>query len=192
LVARSHRYFPDHYTASRNHQESASSFYSQRLDEVGFDDWLEIDPTDADLLDPARIIMLQLSPGDVLLWDSRTVHCSYPPDPSQPECAAGGESGLVRAATLVSMLPQDVAAPTDGAVLARYQSTRTMRTLTHWVNKAAPLGDERADQASLEQFRVSAIKEWEERHGKQVLLSWEDLSEDQRSLVVGDRVDLAL
>jgi hypothetical protein len=192
LVARSHRLFPSHYTMARRplDGDDASRFYEQRLEEVGADDWLEIDPGDSELLDPARILMLQLSPGDVLLWDSRTAHCSYPPRSSQPtEDPGGANLGLIRAATLVSMLPSESETVAHDALRARHRSTLSLRTLTHWVNKAAPLGDERPDQVALEHRRVAAIREWEQRNGK-VLLSWDDLSADQRKLVVGDLVHL--
>ncbi len=48
------------------------------MDEVGTDDWLEVDPTDTQILQPQNVISCLLRPGDVLLWDSRTVHCSNP------------------------------------------------------------------------------------------------------------------
>jgi hypothetical protein len=183
LVAHSHVLFPDHYTARDAHD--ASTFYEQRLDEVGSDDWLEIDPTDAVLLDPSAILMLELGQGDVLLWDSRTVHCSYPPDPEvAAERTVPSTSGLLRAATLVNMVPAGSVA-SRATRFARHEASAHMRTLTHGVNKAAPLGNERTDQVALEERRVAAVLEWQARCGTKVLLSWDDLSTDQRTLVVG-------
>lgn len=186
LVAQSHRLFPAHYTTRNSH--NASTFYEQRLDEVGTDDWLEIDPTDAVLLEPSRILMLELAHGDVLLWDSRTVHCSYPPDrefAAKAGSTAPMDYGLLRAATLVNMVPTESVA-SRAATIARREASVHMRTLTHWVNKAAPLGNERSDQVALEERRVAAILEWQAHRGKKVLLSWDDLSADQRALVVGN------
>ena len=50
-----------------------------------------------------RIIRLGLSAGDLLLWDSRTVHCSYPPEAAGEDAAEGH---IVRAAALVTMCPR--------------------------------------------------------------------------------------
>mmetsp|Transcript_26695 Transcript_26695/g.61499 ORF Transcript_26695/g.61499 Transcript_26695/m.61499 type:complete len:364 (+) Transcript_26695:53-1144(+) len=47
---------------------------------------------------------VELEPGDVLLWDSRTVHCNQAIDPSAPRPAAA--SPLLRLAAFVCMLPR--------------------------------------------------------------------------------------
>ena len=53
VVAESHRLFPHHYT-SANH--ACSEFYKARLEELGNEDWMEIDPNDAELLNPNSIL----------------------------------------------------------------------------------------------------------------------------------------
>ncbi len=72
--------------------------------------YLTVDPRDSAILKPENCFCVQLQPGDLLLWDSRTVHCSYPGDYSvaSKKSTAPRES-LIRAATLVSMVPRDSA-----------------------------------------------------------------------------------
>ena len=202
LVAQSHRKFPHHYLSHDNEsssqqQRTVADFYRQRLDEVGRDDWLEIDPCDVTLLDPSKVLSLKLAPGDVLLWDSRLVHCSYP-GPSTSMVGPDGNSGnaavatlaplrsggLVRVAGLVTLMPADCT--TQPILQGRYEACREMRTLTHWIDKAVTLGGERPDEVALEAQRLDAMKRWAALQGKKVLLGWDDLSEEQRRLVVGE------
>merc|ERR1712232_348346 len=94
---------------------SCVELYRRRLDEIGDDDWLEIDPNDDRILQPHRILTLLLKAGDLLLWNSRTVHCSYPgrkekqrqEETTEPTPPAPHHSrrGLVRTVALVSMMP---------------------------------------------------------------------------------------
>jgi hypothetical protein len=84
------------------------------------------------------------------------------------------------------MMPADCAS--HATLQARQQATVDMRTLTHWVNKAANLGEERPEQVALEQRRVAVINIWEQLQQKKVLLKWDDLSNDQRILVVGEKL----
>jgi len=92
---------------------------------------------------------------------------------------------LIRAATLVTMLPELRARASREALIARKQAVANARSLTHWVDKAAPLGEELREEAALEQRRIECIKNWQETAGKKVLLDWKDLTECQRRLVVG-------
>jgi len=74
--------------------------------------------------------------------------------------------------------------------------------LTHWVDKASPLGEERSKEVELEYQRVEHMRQnypgelyWlnqndEEdmhsttpKHNKRVLLSLDDLTADQRKLI---------
>mmetsp|Transcript_35861 Transcript_35861/g.107057 ORF Transcript_35861/g.107057 Transcript_35861/m.107057 type:complete len:170 (+) Transcript_35861:2210-2719(+) len=167
--------------------------------------------------------MCLLSPGDLLLWDSRTVHCSYPGrcgddnDDDNDEASSANDDdavgaqqsefdssqGLIRAASLVSMMPSSRA--TGPAILARRkEAVDRCRTLTHWANEVAPLGEEREEEAAKEGMRVDFIKRWQwqqrrqssssggdgdgdgERRRRKVLLSFSDLNREQRRLVCGD------
>jgi Phytanoyl-CoA dioxygenase (PhyH) len=138
IVARSHQYFPHHYCEPEDNANDSASisccsdFYRVRLDELGEDDWMEIDRYDTDVLDPSKIISLQMQAGDLLLWDSRVAHCSYP----AKEDSAGSASstdGLIRAAVAVSMMPTSRA--TSSTLLERKNAVHASRTLTHWANK---------------------------------------------------------
>jgi Phytanoyl-CoA dioxygenase (PhyH) len=195
LVLDSHRLFPEHYTSGQN------EFYTKRLVELNGDDWLEIDPFDEHLLCPNNVVSICLKAGDMLLWDSRMVHCSYPPSSSatnkqqqeqqqQPQEQQQQQEQqqvkkptagplFLRAATLVSMMPRrEISTATCEA---RRQAVAYARTLTHWVDKAATLGAERSDDTVREQETVAYIK----RAYPGVLLGWDDLSPAQKNLVSG-------
>jgi len=186
LLENSHLLFPQHYL-----EDDPSLFYADRLSDIGTDDWLEIDPNDKDLFSKTsplcRVLCLQLRPGDVLLWDSRVVHCSYP---SREECVETEgfpthSSGLTRAASLVTMIPSDQAP--DEILRERRAAVESQRTLTHWANKVVPLGHEQIEQMRIEHFRVAIMNEWRQRKSlRPSLYQWRDLNQDQRCLVVGN------
>lgn len=154
--------------------------------EVGTDDWLEVDPNDTVVLQPQHVLSCLLRPGDVLLWDSRTVHCSYPgkADAEMPEFCKESR-GLIRAGALVSMMPADQIL--SDVLRQRIEAVHQSRTLTHWVNKVAPLGEERPDQVAKEASRVAGMRAWHERTGKVVLKSYNDLTFEQQCLVAGKK-----
>ena len=209
LVAGSHRCFPHHYLKSKRQeddveagrwggeQRSVADFYSLRLDEVASDDWLEVDPNDARLLDPDRIVSCLLGPGDMLMWDSRVVHCSYPA-PQTERGSAGQDceapAGLIRAAGLVSMMPAKRAS--EEVLRARMGAVDQARTLTHWANKVAPLGEEREDEIALERGRISLMRRirFQSRCGEQddgcrcVLVDRKGLTKDLIRLVSGNQI----
>jgi hypothetical protein len=181
IVAQSNSIFPDHYL---KHQ-----FYKDRLRELNGDDWMEVVRDDTGAFENREILCCQLQPGDVLLWDSRTVHCSYPGsllldgdhiDNTADTAFSHAFHGLVRAATLVSMMPAERATP--DVLEERRRAVDTCRTLTHWANKAAPLGDERHEEAAREGDLVSRMKSLP---GKKLLLEFADLTVEQKNLVVG-------
>ena len=214
LVQKSHLLFPHHYIEDENDdyndhndkQERSSLFYKDRLREINGDDWLEIDPYDEELLDPTKVISCMLGPGDVLIWDSRLVHCSYPAarnthleevmkDGNEEESLGGNygnndiihsmheKHGLIRAAGLVNMIPKSRVG--NQIRWQRVEAINRCRTLTHWVDKVAPLGDERSEEALKEKMRIDFMKEWQDAvsERRKVLLSFEDLTEEQRQLL---------
>ena len=271
LVSESHKYFPQHYTqgetvggvagagADEDNDDGVdvSKFYNQRLQEINGDDWLEIDPNDKVLLQPEKVVMCLLQPGDLLLWDSRLVHCSYPPLKDNDNNAHNGDeiscrkddaglSSLLRAATTITMMPTQLVLSTlmnaatvtnkrtspppqqqqddvttkeatiqpdnfdnhndlDEALTAaaattvalfrqlqeqRVQAVNSYRTLTHWVNKVKPLGEERPEQVALEEKRISAMMMMMRHNnnhndGDPVLLNFDELNESQKRLVIG-------
>mmetsp|Transcript_27276 Transcript_27276/g.49546 ORF Transcript_27276/g.49546 Transcript_27276/m.49546 type:complete len:490 (+) Transcript_27276:40-1509(+) len=203
LVSKSHRFFPHHYRSKNENAETegdedlCQEFYRNRLDEIDGDDWLEIDPNDKNLLHSDAILSILLGPGDILLWDSRVVHCSSPGNTHQPldDCHAktdilekddqtlrAASHGLIRAASLVSMMPQSRV--DDECVLrSRMDAVQSGRTLTHWVNKGAPLGEERPDEVEKEISRVQRMRERQNHTGVPVLLSKEHLTDKQIQMV---------
>jgi hypothetical protein len=182
-VAQSNRLFPDHYLRT--------DFYKARLVELDGDDWMEIPHDDGAMFsDSTKILTCLLGPGDMLLWDSRTVHCSYPghaEDPQANICSRSASAdlfqntgrGLIRAASLVSMTPSSRA--TSEVLDRRRQAVNHSRTLTHWADEAALLGEEQGGQVVLEASRVQRIKSLK---GAKVLLDFDDLTPDQKRLVL--------
>ena len=118
--------------------------------------------------------------GDVLVWDSRSVHCSYRDELVLKQISSMGldsQHGLVRAAGLVNMIPRiDMPAVVHSE---RLQAVSRSRTLTHWVNKVAPLGEEREEDVRKENCCVRYMKE----NGQNVLLSHEDLRDVQMNIL---------
>jgi len=230
LVSKSHLYFPHHYTSSSSSSSSSSShchhdcsdFYETRLQELNGDDWLEIDPNDTLLLQPENVVSCLLHPGDLLLWDSRVVHCSYPgrnqPDDDDDDdgtCCDTKKHNLIRAATLVSMMPSQTIPPP--ILQLRKDATFQYRTLTHWSDKCSPR-NECVKEVWKEQFRVDWMLKWQQLEGgkedgdgvnynddenscgedsavinkwkkqRKVLLDYNDLSEQQKLLVTGGKI----
>lgn len=183
LVANSHKQFPHHYTGSSDDAEGSNSctgFYRQRLNELKGEDWMEVDPNDSHLLNPINIITCLLNPGDLLLWDSRTVHCSFPGDDAcEDTYIPSKDRGLIRAGGLVSMMPRSRA--TDDVLNGRVDAVRSSRTLTHWANKCALLGEEHEEEALLESRRIEIMKTDESNN--RVLLGWDNLSPSQKKMV---------
>lgn len=216
IIQKSHLMFPNHYIEPSAFDENEQSlFYQHRLKEIDGDDWLEIDQFDDVMLDPTKVISCLLGPGDVLIWDSRLVHCSYPPTgtsttdqgnlrgdgiscrfiddnhvPNRDESneilalSMKEKYGLIRCAGLVNMIPRSKI--TQQVRYQRIQAIHHCRTLTHWVDKVSPLGEERSDEAVMETLRIDFMRKWQDTRSDdrdKVLLSFIDLSEEQKLLV---------
>lgn len=181
LVAHSHKHFPHHYI------HDTECFYKERMVEVGTDDWLEVDPNDEIVLQPQHVISCLLRPGDLLLWDSRTVHCSYPGDVSEQMPIMWSEAhGLIRAGVLVSMIPMEQVS--KSVLDQRIEAVHQSRTLTHWIDKVAPLGEERSEEVAKEASCVASMRVWQTQHGKRVLLDYNELTFEQQTLIDGKHV----
>ena len=187
IVRGSHKLFPDHYL-SNDHQPSC--FYTDRLKELDGDDWMEVDPLDHVLLKPNDVITCLLNAGDFLLWDSRTVHCSFPSRQDHDHQNSGGAKDSqrmhpwIRAATTITMMPKKEVSPR--VLELRRDSVSTFRTQTHWVNKARSLGEERPIAVEKEQGRINDILNWQTITKKRVLLDYDQLDSCQRALVDGN------
>lgn len=116
LIPGSHKWFAD-----------IPKQYADRLGRLP--DWLDHFrfPVDDPRLQETPPVMCHLEAGDMMLWDSRTVHCSSPGiEPAAPSDAT--TPALIRAASLVCMMPKsraddDVIAQRRAAVAARISTT---------------------------------------------------------------------
>lgn len=89
-------------------------------------------PVDDPRLKETPPIMAHMEAGDMMLWDSRTVHCSSPglepaaaSDPAKP--------GLIRAASLVCMMPKS-RAPAD-VIAKRRAAVEDVTSTTNWCDR---------------------------------------------------------
>ncbi len=89
-------------------------------------------PADDPRLHATPPIMAHLEAGDLMLWDSRTVHCSSPglepapaTDPNKPS--------LIRAASLVCMMPKSRAS--DDVLAQRRAAVPTLTSTTNWSDR---------------------------------------------------------
>ena len=116
IIPESHNFFKD-----------IPNEYEERLGRLP----LDIDhfrfPNDDPKLSSKPAIMCHMEPGDMLLWDSRTIHCSN----------AGTElsndtSNLIRAASLICMMPKSLS---DESVLEkRREAVDKLISTTNWTN----------------------------------------------------------
>ncbi len=191
LVEKSQLLYPHHYIEGVN--KHAGLFYEERLKEINGDDWLEVDPHDRELLDPSKIISCLLGPGDILIWDSRLVHCSHPPKENENLQSIEGtdeyseldeRKGLLRTAGLVNMIPKSKVS--SEVRNRRINSVNICRTLTHWVDKASPLGEERTEEAKKEKDCIDFMRHLQENNNEveeRVLLAYDELTLQQQKLV---------
>ena len=82
-------------------------------------------PKDDPLLKDTQPIMCHMEAGDLLLWDSRTIHCSSP-GLTTPD----NDTDLLRAASLICMMPR---AKSNAEVIAqRKAAVANMTSTTNW------------------------------------------------------------
>lgn len=85
-------------------------------------------PSDDPMLSGTPPIMCHMEAGDLLLWDSRTIHCSSPglePPTDAPE--------LMRAVSLVCMMPKRLTAP--DVLEQRRRAVDGVISTTNWTDK---------------------------------------------------------
>ncbi|MFK7918481.1 MAG: phytanoyl-CoA dioxygenase family protein [Ilumatobacter sp.] len=145
LIPGSHKWFPD-----------IPVRYADRLGRIP--EWLDHFrfPADDPRLAQTPPIMAHMEAGDMMLWDSRTVHCSSPgiepapaTDPSAP--------ALIRAASLVCMMPRSLA--DDEVIAQRRAAVATRTSTTNWSDRFFNTDDYpemlRADD--LERFQLPPV-----------------------------------
>lgn len=114
-----------------SHKNFASipELYTERLARIdaGIDHFRF--PADDPLLVSTPPIMCHIEAGDLFLWDSRTIHCSAPGSGD----AAGGASGLIRAASLVCMMPKSRSNPL--VIDQRRAAVQNRTSTTNWSDR---------------------------------------------------------
>jgi ectoine hydroxylase-related dioxygenase (phytanoyl-CoA dioxygenase family) len=123
LIPGSHRWFAD----IPNRYAERLGRLPEMMDHFRF-------PADDPQLQDTPPIMCHMEAGDMMLWDSRTVHCSSP-GPG-PELDAGAAPALLRVASLVCMMPR---ARSNDEVIAHRRAAVSARTSTtnwsdRWIN----------------------------------------------------------
>ncbi len=155
LIPGSHKWFPDIPTR-----------YGERLERLP--DWLDHFrfPADDPRLQDTPPIMCHMEAGDMMLWDSRTVHCSSPGlEPAPP--SDRDAPALIRAASLVCMMPKSSA--TDELIAQRRAAVGTVTSTTNWCDRFFSTDDyPEMLNADLGRFHLPAAP---------------DLTEHQRALV---------
>lgn len=112
--------------------------YPERLSKVPTSiDHFRYPPNDPLLAEdaPEKPIMCHLEVGDLLLWDSRTIHCSAPslkePETMRPE--------LLRAVSLICMMPRSKCP--EEVRQRRKRAPLLLNSTTNWSNVWVPLDD---------------------------------------------------
>jgi ectoine hydroxylase-related dioxygenase (phytanoyl-CoA dioxygenase family) len=68
-----------------------------------------------------------MEPGDMLLWDSRTIHCS-----NSGSKLADGTNSLIRAASLICMMPKYLTS--EDVLEKRREAVDKVISTTNWTN----------------------------------------------------------
>ena len=107
--------------------ESIPDLYTERLGRID----PSIDhfrfPADDPALAETPPIMCHMEAGDMLLWDSRTIHCSSPGDNSD------AVPDLIRAASLVCMMPKSRS--NDKVIAKRRAAVANRTSTTNWSDR---------------------------------------------------------
>ncbi|MEP4485519.1 MAG: phytanoyl-CoA dioxygenase family protein [Halioglobus sp.] len=145
LIPKSHKWFAE-----------IPETYAERLGKLpGWLDHFRF-PTDDVRLQETPPIMAHMEAGDMMLWDSRTVHCSSPgiepaaaSDPSAP--------ALIRAASLVCMMPKSKA--TDEVIAKRRAAVDAVVSTTNWTDRFFSTDDypEMLKAANLSRFTLPPV-----------------------------------
>ena len=92
---------------------------------------LEIDhfrfPNDDPKLASNKAVMCHMEPGDMLLWDSRTIHCSNSGTNLNQET-----NTLIRAASLICMMPKHLSS--EDVLEQRREAVEKLISTTNWTN----------------------------------------------------------
>ena len=84
-------------------------------------------PNDDPKLASKKAVMCHMEPGDMLLWDSRTIHCS-----NSGSKLAEGTNSLIRAASLICMMPKHLTS--EDILEKRREAVDKVISTTNWTN----------------------------------------------------------
>jgi len=87
-------------------------------------------PTDDPQLTDTPAIICHLEAGDMLLWDSRTVHCS---SPGSATSDGATPASLIRAASLICMMPRSRS--NDQIIAKRREAVANRTSTTNWSDR---------------------------------------------------------
>ncbi len=108
--------------------EKIPKLYSDRLSRID----KSIDhfrfPKNDPLLADMKPITCHMEAGDLMLWDSRTIHCSSPP--TDAAAKNPNESELVRAISLICMMPRSKSNP--AVISRRKEAVENTTSTTNW------------------------------------------------------------
>jgi len=85
-------------------------------------------PKDDPKLSSQQPVMCHMEPGDMLLWDSRTIHCS-----NSGESIPDGTKDLIRAASLICMMPKEKS--NSEVIKKRREAVDKLISTTNWSDK---------------------------------------------------------
>jgi hypothetical protein len=121
LIPGSHKWFPD-----------IPDRYADRLGRLP--EWLDHFrfPVDDPRLQETPPVMCHVEAGDMMLWDSRTVHCSSPG--LEPASASDSATpSLIRVASLVCMMPRSRS--NDEVIAQRRTAVNARTSTTNWSDR---------------------------------------------------------
>ena len=87
-------------------------------------------------------LLIHGQPGDLLLWDSRTVHCNSPAFLPPLVPPPGQNGSLLRMISYICMTPIDFAENLDELIERRLHAFRFRLTTSHWPHEFQSMGGE--------------------------------------------------
>jgi len=112
-------------------------------------DWLELRSTDKYI---NKGVFLEADPGDLILWDSRTIHGGWV-GTGAPE-TENKIVELARMSLTVCMTPRSKANKT--VIQQRRKAVAQGRTLTHWPHEYIPQGVTNSDAQNIQNWKYKA------------------------------------
>ncbi|CAF0874210.1 unnamed protein product [Rotaria sordida] len=87
-------------------------------------------------------LLIHAQPGDLLLWDSRTVHCNTPSFVTPQPLNNGERTDLLRMVSYICMTPLAFAENPDELIDRRLNAFRYRLTTSHWPHEFQLMGGE--------------------------------------------------